>query len=40
MGKENSINMGILNIGGRPVTAHGYDTSVGLTNSFLASTIF
>lgn len=33
MGKENSINMGILNIGGRPVTAHGYDTSVGLTNS-------
>lgn len=33
LGKENSINMGILNIGGRPVTAHGYDTSVGLTNS-------
>lgn len=33
MGKTNSINMGILNLGGRPVTMNGYDTSVGLTNS-------
>lgn len=33
MGKENSINLGTVNVGGRPVTAFGYDTSVGLSNS-------
>ncbi len=33
LGKENNIGMGALTIGGRPVTANGYDTSVGLSNS-------
>ena len=33
LGKSNDIAFGALNVGGRPVTLNGYDTSVGLSNS-------
>lgn len=33
MSKENNIGIGAINVGGRPITAGGYDTSVGLSNS-------
>lgn len=33
LGKSNDINFGAMSIGGRPVTVHGYDTSVGINNS-------
>lgn len=33
LSKENNMNLGSLSIGGRPVTAGGYDTSLGLSNA-------
>ena len=33
LGKENNVNIGAVTVGGRPITAGGYDTSLGLSNS-------
>lgn len=33
LSKENSLGIGAVNVGGRPITVNGYDTSVGLSNN-------